>query len=150
MSGAAFEAKVLAIALKTAKSGPMREVEEATAEVNGGFACPVKPSPDRGITFLAAGHWSEVNAELGTSLPWHTRRANVLLDTRALGGLIGKTVRVGEVTVRLIGETKPCALMDTFHKGLTKALVPDYRGGVHGRVLKGGTVRAGDTLTVIG
>ena len=149
MSSAPFEAKVLAIAIKTSEGGPMREVEDATAKVDGGFVCPVESAPDRGITFLSAKQWSQVNEELGTSLPWHTRRANVLLDADGLAHLIGKTVRVGELTVRLTGETKPCALMESFQEGLTQALVPDCRGGVLGRVLEAGTVRTGDTLTLI-
>jgi MOSC domain-containing protein YiiM len=149
MSNAPFEAKVLAIALKTSEGGPMREVRDAAAEVDSGLVGSTTPAPDRGVSFLAAAQWSQVNEELGTSLPWHTRRSNILLDADALGHLIGKTVRVGEVALRLTGETKPCALMDTFHEGLTKALVPDCRGGVHGRVLEAGSVRAGDTLTVI-
>lgn len=149
MSNANFTAPILALALKTAERGPMQEVDEATAEEYGGLVgCP-RPTPYRGITLLSAGQWAQVQNEIGRELPWHTRRANVLLDADGLGDLIGLTLRAGEVEMRVMGETRPCGLMDELCPGLRKALTGDCRGGVHAWVLKGGTLRVGDTVTVI-
>lgn len=139
--------KIRAIAIKTAESGPMREVEEAVAEVDGGLVGGVKPSPDRGITFLATAHWRQVMGELNANLPWHTRRANVLIEAESLAHLIGKRLRFGEVEVQVINETRPCGLMDQFLPGLKDALKPDCRAGVYGRVICGGVFRIGDTAT---
>ncbi|MEP0848144.1 MAG: MOSC domain-containing protein [Phycisphaerae bacterium] len=137
---------VLAIALKTAEGGPMREVRDAVGIVDGGLEGSVKPSPDRGITFLSSRQWTLVQRELSGGMPWHTRRANVLIDADSLGALIGRIVQVGELLVEIKGETRPCGLMDKLQPGLRVALTPDHRAGVHGRVLRGGTLRVGDTM----
>lgn len=138
---------IRAIAIKTAESGPMREVEDAVAEIDGGLVGGVKPSPDRGITFLATAQWRQVMGELNANLPWHTRRANVLIEAESLGHLIGKRLRFGEVEVQIINETRPCGLMDQFLPGLKDALKSDCRAGVYGRVIRGGAFRVGEVAT---
>jgi MOSC domain-containing protein YiiM len=140
--------RVERIALKTAVGGAMQEVDDAVAEVDGGLAGGARPSPRRGITFLASGDWRTVMSALHVDLPWHTRRANVLIDAHSIGHLIGKTVQLGEVVVEIIAETRPCDLMDQFQPGLRDALKPNCRAGVHGRVVTGGRFRIGDTLLI--
>lgn len=141
--------KIRAIAIKTAESGPMREVEDAVAEIDGGLVGGVKPSPERGITFLATSQWRQVMGELNANLPWHTRRANVLIEAESLGHLIGKRLRFGEVEVQVINETRPCGLMDQFLPGLKNALKPECRAGVYGRVLRGGSFHVGDGVSAV-
>ncbi len=143
-----MQAQVLALAVKTAVGGPMREIDRSVGQVDGGLDCPVQPSPDRGITFLAARQWDQVNEELGTEMPWHARRANVLLDADGLADLLGRTVTVGDLRVEIMGETVPCGTMEAIQPGLTRALAPECRGGVYGRILRGGTIRVGDALTI--
>lgn len=139
---------VLAVAIRTSQRGPMKEVPAATAKVDGGLDTDIPVSRARGITFLSANQWRQVNKELAVELPWHTRRANVLIDSDSLADLIGKSVRVGPVLLKITGETRPCELMDSLHQGLRTALTPDCRGGVHGRVIEGGTIRVGDQMVV--
>jgi MOSC domain-containing protein YiiM len=139
---------VLAIAVRTGPRAAMKEITEATAAKDGGLSGDLASKPDRGITFLAGRQWNAVMRELGADLPWHTRRANVLIDADALGHLIGRTIRIGDVTVLVRKETRPCDLMDTFQPGLQAALRPDGRAGVHGRVLSGGSFRVGDEVFV--
>ena len=138
--------RVVAIAIRTAVRGPMQEVSCADAVTNGGLEGDIPSSPDRGITFLAKGDWSDVTRQLQADLPWHTRRANVLIDIDTLGHLIGKQVSIGLVEVAITGETKPCGLMDSLHAGLKNALKPNCRAGVHGHVLQSGTIRVGDEI----
>ena len=126
----------------------MKEVASATAVQDGGLQGDIAVAARRGITFLASGHWGQVTSELGVPLAWHTRRANVLVDAPRIGHLIGRIVRVGDAEVEILGETKPCDLMDALHPGLKNALVADCRAGVHGRVLSGGEFKVGDTLVV--
>jgi len=140
--------KVLKIALRTRPKGPMQEVLEATGSENGGLTGDVNSRPDRGITFLASKQWAEATRELEKELPWHTRRANVLVDAADLGELIGRTISVGDVRVKINAETKPCSLMDRLEPGLKAALTPDCRAGVYGRILNNGQIRIGDVVTL--
>ena len=127
----------------------MREIDLAVAKIGGGIDGDLECTPDRGITFLASQQWRQVVRELGTDLPWHTRRANVLVDAPTLSGWIGKTVRIGEVQVAIKSETHPCGLMDRLHAGLKDALRPECRGGVYGRVTRGGSFRVGDEISLL-
>lgn len=140
--------KVLGIAVRSAKNGPMREVVATNATVDAGLDGDLKVESDRGVTFISAVQWRETMQELGVDIPWHTRRANVLVDAARLATWIGQTVRIGPVTLDIKGETRPCGLMDEFQPGLRNALKPECRAGVHGRVITGGTIRVGDEISV--
>ena len=140
--------KILAVAIRTGIGQPMREVEKASATANGGLENDNPVEPDRGITLLSSEQWSAVNQELAADLPWHTRRANLLVECPTLAHLIGETIQIGEVVVEVKGETDPCGVMERQHEGLKAALAPEMRGGVHARILENGTIHVGDELIV--
>ncbi len=140
--------KILSIAVRTEKNGPMQEIDLVSASPDGGLDGDLPAPAHRRITLLSTDQWAQTTTELGANLPWHTRRANILLDGGSLEGLIGSTVRLGDLTVKVNAETKPCGLMDKIHMGLREALVPDCRGGVYGEIVEGGTIKVGDALTV--
>lgn len=142
--------RVLAIALRCKDKGQMNEVTEVQAQRDGGLAGDNAARPERGLTLLATAQWQEVQKELQANLPWYTRRANVLVDIKKLGHLIGAEIKIGEVVLKVEGETRPCDLMDRLHNGLKSALKPECRGGVHGRILESGTIRVGDAVTITG
>jgi MOSC domain-containing protein YiiM len=52
------------------------------------------------------------------------------------------------VRLRITGEVDPCSRMDEQYPGLTKALQPEWRGGISCTVLQGGPVALGDTVTL--
>ena len=141
---------VLGIALRPVKEGPMAQVDQAQATVESGLVGDHGRSARRGVTLLANGQWREVRRELGVDLPWHTRRANILVDADSLGPWIGRTISIGEVIVEVLGENDPCPKMDRQFMGLRKALQPACRGGVYGRVVKSGVIRIGDVITIQG
>jgi len=141
--------RILALAVRTGKKQAMRQISRTAATADGGLDGDVPSRPDRGITFLSSKQWSDVTGELDVSLPWHTRRANVLIDCDSLQHLIGRQIRAGQVTVSVIAETKPCGLMDEIHNGLRNALTPACRGGVYGRILQGGPLAVGDPITIL-
>lgn len=141
--------QILGVALRTAARGPMREVSILEVARDGTLTGDHGASVNRAITFLSSGQWRAVQQELQVELPWHTRRANLLVECDSLENLVGKTVRVGSVEVVIPGETEPCARMEELHPGLLEALVPHMRGGVHARVSKGGTIQIGDPLVLL-
>jgi MOSC domain-containing protein YiiM len=139
----------MAILLRQSSRGPIKEVSTANAIEGSGLEGDHADEPDRGVSFLASGQWQEVTRSLGTVLLWHARRANVLVHADSLADLIGKTVQIGETVIAITKEATPCALMDEVRPGLREVLKPDCRGGVLGRVVKGGRFRVGDRLQVI-
>ncbi|HPF41844.1 MAG TPA: MOSC domain-containing protein [Phycisphaerae bacterium] len=141
--------QVLAIAIRPEKNAPMKTLDAVSVSVQG--LKGDQPSiPDRGVTLISKRQWDTVCDELSAELPWHTRRANLLIDADGLGDLIGKRIRIGAIEVEVRLEVKPCGLMDKLHLGLRERLVPDCRGGVGGRILNDGEIRTGDTVVLVG
>ena len=138
-----------AIAVRSCKDGPMNELPWVEARADGGVDGDVPSPPDRGITLLSADQWEQVTRELDRDLPWHTRRANVLVSGPGLERLIGHEIQLGSVRVAVTGETKPCKLMDQLCPGLRAALTPERRGGVHGRITQSGTLAIGDEIVLL-
>ena len=137
---------VIGLAIRTAVGGPMQELERLEAVQDGGVEGDVVAPTDRGITLMSSHQWQEVVEELGVDYPWYTRRANVLVDCDRLGHLMGQTLELGKVVIEVKGETDPCAVMERIDPRLKQALAPDWRGGIYGRVIQGGTISLGDTL----
>lgn len=141
--------RLVGIAIKPAHGAPLELVEEAEVTISEGLVGNVAQSSYRRVTLLSREQWDEVTAEAGVTLPWQTRRANLLVEGLALSSLKGKTIRLGEVALNINGETKPCSQMDDAHFGLQALLKPEWRGGVYGSVQTGGVLRTGDAITVV-
>jgi len=141
--------RILSIALRTGHRELMALVERATARAGSGLVGDHGSSAQRGLTLIASKQWHQVNRELEASLPWHRRRANVLVEASSLANLIGRHLRIGPVRVHVLAETKPCTEMERVHPGLLAALVPDCRGGVYGRVMDDGEIQVGDPLVLL-
>ena len=140
--------QVIGLAVRTGVGAAMRELESVNVAADGGVEGDVPAPTHRGITFLSSRQWQEVVEELGVDYPWHTRRANVLVECDRLGHLIDQTITVGDVVVQITGETDPCSVMEAIHPRLKQALTPELRGGVYGRVLQGGSISIGATITI--
>jgi MOSC domain-containing protein YiiM len=125
----------------------MIEVNEARAIAGGCLEGDHGKSAKRGVTLLSSAQWVEAVADIGLDLPWHTRRANVLIDVPSLGALVGQTIRLGKVEVLVNGITYPCAHIEWMQPGMLKALTGD-RGGVYGTILTDGEIRVGDAVQV--
>ena len=141
--------RVLALAIHVGKGQPMRLIEESTLAVGAGLADDPDGTGQRGVTFLDIARWNATLEDLGVDLPWHTRRANVLVEGLDLEATLGHTLRLGTAEIRVHAETVPCGLMDRLHDGLRTALKPDFRGGVYGEVMTAGAVRVGDAVCVV-
>jgi len=140
--------RVLAIAVWDAANGRTRNLSRAVAIQDGGLAGDAGPASGAGVTLLASRQWQAVMRALGTVLLWHARRANILVDCPELRSLIGKTVHVGAASIRIEGEAAPEPWLNDERPGLLEALRFDGAAGVRGRVLVGGTISVGDSVTV--
>lgn len=149
--------RLIKIARRGAAFAPMDEVAQATITIEAGLEGDHKGRkfPRRQITILAREAWDDALAELSRAaghdvlLPWTARRANLLVDGIRLPRARGAVLRIGDVTLEVAGQTKPCHRMDEAYPGLLKALHPHWRGGVTARVLQRGTITLGDTVDII-
>lgn len=138
---------VRGIAIRRGQGLPMLLLEQTEIVADRGLMQDARASRDRGVTMISARQWDEVASELNTELPWHTRRANLLIDgPNSMAAWAGRIVEIGPVRLLITGETRPCAEMDRQFAGLRAALVSDWRGGVTARVLAGGRISIGDAL----
>lgn len=140
--------QVMAIAVWDAVLSRMKDLPQAVAIQDGGLAGDAGPTSGTGVTLLASRQWQAVMRALGTVLLWHARRANILVDCPELRSLIGKTVHVGAASIRIAGEAAPEPWLNDERPGLLEALRFDGAAGVRGRVLVGGTISVGDSVTV--
>ncbi len=126
---------------------------ERGVEGNGrGRIAPGK-SGRRQISLIEAESWAAALAELSPApdqeLPWHVRRANLLVQGVSLPREPGKVIAIGKsLRIEVTCECDPCFRMDEIQPGLKSALTPDWRGGVLGRVLTDGDIAVGDEVRI--
>lgn len=137
------------IAIREASRAPMKEQQQVEVTTTHGIVQDYRGTGLRQVTLLDIGQWQEVLAELGIDLPWHTRRANLLIAGIDLPATVGWRLQVGACRFAIGGETTPCQRMDELHPGLRQILSPGLRGGVWGKVLQGGPLRVGDSVQVL-
>ena len=104
---------------------------------------------DRQVTVMTKESWDAVCQELGRKLHWTTRRANIMVEGVDLKDSTGLILKIGDFYLEITGEMEPCQRMDDQFVGLTKALVPDWRGGVTCKILSEGIIRENDTVHVM-
>lgn len=102
----------------------------------------------RQVSLMERADWDAAMAELGRTVPWWERRANLLVDGLDLPQAPGHFLRIGDVLLVVTGECDPCVRMEAVIPGLKAALTPDWRGGALARVLVGGQIAVGDRITV--
>lgn len=141
---AASTSTLLAIHLRPGARIPVRRVERAVAVAGKGLEGDHAGGGNRQVTLLSAQAWRAACAALGRDLDPGVRRANLVVDDPELANTIGTRLRIGEVVIEIVGETRPCELMDDDGRlGLQAALRPQRRGGVYGRIVSGGELTVG-------
>jgi MOSC domain-containing protein YiiM len=134
---------------------PMEVVDSVEITLDGGvagdFRGAVKPGGRgrRQVTLVERGDWDAAMAEVGHSIPWQERRANLLVDGMDLPQTPGTLLRIGtNVVLEVTRETDPCERMEALAPGLRAALSSDWRGGVCTRVKTGGYIAIGDDIRI--
>lgn len=135
---------LLGIAVKPVRLQPMQLRESGELSVQTGLVGDSRGNPGpRQVTLLTLAAWHAACAEIGAILPWTERRANLLVGDLPLYQSAGSRIAIGDALLEITGETDPCERMTAVHPKLFDALVPDWRGGVCCRVLRGGAVTLG-------
>ncbi|MBK6769613.1 MAG: MOSC domain-containing protein [Ardenticatenales bacterium] len=132
--------------IKRAAGGTMDPATTADAIAGVGLAGNADQGGRRQVTIISRAAWDATTADLGAPVDPSARRANLLVRGIDLAHSNGRVLAIGNVRVRIHGETRPCALMDQMHNGLRQALDPDWRAGAYGEVLDSGTLSVGDPV----
>lgn len=139
--------KLIGIAKAAQLRMPLEEMQSASVSVDAGIAGDMRGRKrDRQITVLFRESWDEACRELGVTLPWTMRRANLLVEGVPPPTTTGGKIRIGDVVLDIWLETDPCQLMERAHAGLRAALTPAWRGGVCCNVVSGGEIHVGDAV----
>jgi len=138
--------KLEGIWLKTAKGGPMQKVATASLAAGQGIRDNADFGGRRQITVIEKENWVLLCAQMGRDLDPSVRRANLMVSGVQLLDTESKILRVGQIRIRVQGETQPCGLMDQACDGLRAKMALMWRGGVWGDVLDEGQIQVGDEV----
>ena len=138
---------LLGIATRTKTREPMQRPARAAVSVEGGVEGDLRGKPgERQVVVLGREGFEAACRELGATLDWTLRRANLYVEGVALRGAVGARLHVGGALLEITGECEPCHVMDKQHPGLREALGPEWRAGVTCRVVRGGEITLGDAV----
>ena len=141
--------RLLGIARAPGRRAPLIPLEQGQVRVLDGLPGDVRGAkPGRQVTVLFREGWDSACEELGVALPWLTRRANLFVEGVRVPREGGRLV-IGDLVLEVTEETRPCRVMEAAHRGLKRALTPEWRGGVCCRVVTGGVIRIGEEVTVL-
>lgn len=150
------EGRLIGIARRGRPRAPMEEITSVDVGAGGGLDGDHKglKFPRRGVTILAREDWEAAIAGLAdlagpVPLAWTIRRANLLVEGVRLPQAKGAIITVGPLVLEVTAETYPCSRMEAAHRGLLRALAPDWRGGVTCRVVDGGVIGIGDRVVIV-
>ena len=141
--------EIVALARHAEQRAPIEELDAVSITLEAGIEgdCHGAPGPSQ-VTVVSEEAWRDTTADLGVELPWTMRRANVLIRGIDLFDTAGARLHLGEAILEITGENDPCWLMDKQHRGLRKALTPRWRAGVSCRVIRGGTLKRADAVSL--
>jgi MOSC domain-containing protein YiiM len=151
--------RVEAICIAPAASVPMQDVTSIDAVVGVGlvgdryaegigFYSPRPTDPGaREVTLFEAEVLDLLRAEHGIEFAPSEHRRNVTVRGVKLGELLGERFGVGEVVLEGVKDCPPCEhLQQLVGKPVLQPLV--NRGGLRARIIVGGTLRVGDSVSV--
>jgi MOSC domain-containing protein YiiM len=124
----------------------MDPAERARVVAGKGIVGNANQGGKRQVTIVSSKHWADVTAPLGSTPDPRLRRANLLVSDIDFSDARGKILTIGDVRVRIYGETRPCEQMEAAVPGLRDAMSVPWGGGAHGEVLDDGEIAVGDIV----
>ena len=134
------------IFIKRMKKGPMDPVQKARVVAGRGIVGNANQGGKRQVTIVSAKHWKDVTAPLGHTPDVKVRRANLIVSDVDFEKSHGKILKIGNVRVRIYGETRPCEQMEMAAPGLQAAMKVSFGGGAFGEILEDGEIAVGDPV----
>ncbi len=136
-----------AIWIKTAKRGAMKSVSSAALVAGKGIVGNADFGGARQVTLIEKEVWDLLQTQLKQAFDPAARRANLMISGVDLRDSTAKVLCIGDVRLRLQGETRPCGQMEQAVSGLQDKMSLMWRGGAWGDVLDEGEIRVGDVVT---
>jgi MOSC domain-containing protein YiiM len=125
----------------------MDPVNEAHFIGGKGIQGNVDRSRRRQVTILERENWERFMSQHGASIDPSARRANLLVSGIELAHSRGRILRIGNVRLEVGGELTPCERMDEALAGLQSTMRANWGGGIFTRVIAGGVLHVGDSVS---
>ena len=152
------KAEVIAIFTAPEAEAPMETVKSVEAvegqglkgdryfKDEGTFSGKVE-SPSDEVTLIESEMVEAFNERGETTLEPHAFRRNLLTKGVSLNALVGKTFKVGDVTLKGTRLCEPCNHLATIvHKDVLQMV---HRAGLRAGVVSSGTIKVGDPIQVL-
>jgi len=99
------------------------------------------------VTLIESEAIEAIRRESGIDVDPGDARRNIVTQGVALNHLVHRDIQIGEVILRGVRLCEPCAHLESLTRnGICAALV--HRGGLRAAVIRGGTIRKGDPISV--
>ena len=121
--------------------------EKATMVEDRGIEGNANQGGKRQVTLISKEMWEKLMNEVGGDKDPSSRRANLMVSGVDLSDTRGRVLAIGDVRVRIHGETRPCERMEEAQEGLKSAMEGSWNGGAFGEVLDDGTISVGDAVS---
>ncbi|MFK7944493.1 MAG: MOSC domain-containing protein [Paracoccaceae bacterium] len=155
MTATGWTGTLLHIHITPAKSQPMQRLAEANLIEGQGIegdryalgtgTYSIKPGEDRQVTLIEAEMLARVAADDGHEITVDKHRRTLTVEGVPLQHLVGLRFRVGATVLEGVRINQPCKYLNLMLK--RDVYMPLWnRSGLNCKVIKGGTIRPGDTL----
>jgi len=143
--------RLIGIARKSEIGAEPEEISRASVSIVAGVEGDFRgrTQPMRKVTVIARESWEAACNDIGRTLPWTTRRANLCVEGIELPQRIGARLAIGGLVLEVVEETDPCNRMEKAAAGLRAALTPDWRGGVCCTVIQPAEIAIGARVEVV-
>ncbi|MCK0174188.1 MULTISPECIES: MOSC domain-containing protein [Mycobacteriaceae] len=140
--------KVIAIHLAKGRRLPVRAVDSAVAEAGAGLVGDrYHGTRHRHVSIQSKEFLDRAAADLGHDFDPGATRRNITVDSGEIPTKPGTRITIGDVELEVVRLLAPCRLLDD-DMGRGAAAAMRGRGGSACRILRSGTIRTGDTVTI--